>query len=244
METPINTKPTLPLDPQDAIEKHGPILGHYVNMARVLADMMSPILETVVHDLSDPERSIVAIFNGRLTDREVGDPATDVVRRLLDGEFPDVLVGYDNESPNGQRLKSSSLAIYNEEAMLIGVLGLNMDISYFQQFGKFIDRFIATHRSEHMPQSEQFQHLVPDGVQSPREDIQDAIDQYRISQNWNARVLNNDEKREIVEYLYREGYFKNRGAATIIADLLGLTRPSVYNYKNDFIEQQKTDNAS
>lgn len=222
-----------------SIEGHGPVLGHYVNMARVLADMMSPLLETVVHDLSDLDHSIIAIFNGHLTGREVGDPATDVVRRLVDGELPDVLVGYDNESPNGQQLKSSSLAIHDEHGALIGVLGLNMDISYFRQFGKFIDRFIATHRSEHVPHSEHFRHIVPNGMQSPREDIRDAIDQYRISQNWNTRVLSNEEKRTIVEHLYRQGYFKNRGAATIIASLLGLTRPSVYNYKNGYIDQQE-----
>lgn len=234
-----NPSSDVSLDLRASIKDHGPVLGHYVNMAHVLAGMMSPLLETVVHDLSDLDHSIIAIFNGHLTGREVGDPATDVVRRLVDGELPDVLVGYDNESPNGQRLKSSSLAIHDEDGQLIGVLGLNMDISYFQQFGKFIDRFIATHRSEHVPHSEHFRHIVPNGMQSPREDIRDAIDQYRISQNWNTRVLSNDEKRTIVEHLYRQGYFKNRGAATIIANLLGLTRPSVYNYKNDYIEQQK-----
>lgn len=230
-------------DLHTSIEDHGPVLGHYVNMARVLADMMSPLLETVVHDLRDLDHSIIAIFNGHLTGREVGDPATDVVRRLVDGELPDVIVGYDNESPNGQRLKSSSLAIHDEDGELIGVLGLNMDISYFRQFGKFVNRFIATHQSEHVPHSEHFRHIVPNGMQSPREDIRDAIDQYRISQNWNTRVLSNDEKRAIVEHLYRQGYFKTRGAATIIANLLGLTRPSVYNYKNNFIEQQKDQNG-
>jgi predicted transcriptional regulator YheO len=241
----MDTRPNPPaadtLDLHASIDEYGPVLGHYVNIACILADMMSPVLETVVHDLSDLDHSIIAIFNGHLTGRHVGDPATDVVRRLVDGELPDVIVGYDNESPNGQRLKSSSLAIYDADEALIGVLGLNMDISYFQQFGKFIDRFIATHRSEHVPQSEHFRHIVPNGMQSPREDIRDAIDQYRISQNWNTRVLNNDEKRAIVEHLYRQGYFKTRGAATIIANLLGLTRPSVYNYKNAYIEQQQNE---
>ena len=70
-----------PLGLHASLENHGPVLGHYVNMARVLADMMSPLLETVVHDLSDLDHSIIAIFNSHLTGREVGDPATDVVRR-------------------------------------------------------------------------------------------------------------------------------------------------------------------
>lgn len=220
-----------------AIGEYDPLLDRYVTMARILAEMFAPSLETVVHDTSNPEHSVIAIFNGHLTGRKIGDPATDIVQRLMDGKFPDVLVGYENESPNGHKLKSSSLAIRNDDGELVGVMGLNLNISYFEQFKKFIEQFIATHRSEHVPESEHFQSLVPNGMTSPREDIKDAIDRFRIANNWSSRVLDNDKKRKIVEHLYREGYFKNRGAVTIIADLLGLTRPSVYNYKNDYIDR-------
>jgi predicted transcriptional regulator YheO len=74
-------------------------------------------------------------------------------------------------------------------------------------------------------------------MSTPREDIKEAITYYIMSRNWNAQTLSYADKREIVEYLYKNGYFKSRGAVTIIADELGLTRPSVYNYKNDYIER-------
>lgn len=224
-------------------EEHGAILAHYVNMAQVLGEMFAPILETVVHDLRKPEHSIIAIYNGHLTGREVGGKATNLGRRLLEGDFPDVLVGYENESPNGQKLKSSSLAIRKDDGTLIGVLGLNMNVSYFEQFSSFIEQFISSKKSDHVSVPEDFK-TSPDGVSTPKEDIREAITYYITSRNWNTHTLSYADKREIVEYLYRNGHFKSRGAVTIIAEELGLTRPSVYNYKNDYIERNETEQTS
>jgi predicted transcriptional regulator YheO len=226
-----------PKQPDGKPEEHGAILAHYVNMAQVLGDMFSPILETVVHDLRKPESSIIAIYNGSLTGREVGDSATNLGRRLMKGDFPDVVVGYENESPNGQKMKSSSLAIRDESGDLIGVMGLNLDISYFDQFSKFIEQFISRNGSDYVSTPERFQR-APGGA-TPEEEIEDEINEYITSKNWNTRTLSYDDKREIVEHLYKNGLFKIRGAVTIISNKLGLTRPSVYNYKNDYIEQMQ-----
>lgn len=224
-------------------EKHGPILAHYVNMAQALGEMFAPILETVVHDLRQPDNSIIAIYNGDLTGREVGGEATNLGRRLLEGDFPDVLVGYENESPNGQKLKSSSLAIRGNDGELIGVLGLNMNVSYFEQFGSFIEQFISNKQSTHVSVPEDFK-STPVELKTPKEDIREAISHYITARNWNTHTLSYANKREIVEHLYRNGHFKSRGAVTIIADELGLTRPSVYNYKNDYIERRKNPQES
>jgi len=219
---------------------HGATLAHYVNVAQVLGEMFAPVLETVVHDLRKPDESIIAIYNGHLTGREVGGAATNLGRRLIKGDFPDVLVGYENESPNGQKLKSSSLAIRDKDGNLVGVLGLNLDISYFEQYRTFIEQFIASENSEYVSAPERFKQ-APDGMSTPKEDIREAITRYITAHNWNAQTLSYADKREIVEHLYKNGYFKSRGAVTIIAEELGLTRPSVYNYKNDYIERMQNE---
>lgn len=202
------------------------ILSHYVNMAEVLGKMFAPILEVVVHDLRVPEHSIIAIYNGHISGREVGGAATDLGRRLIAGTFPDRLIGYPNESPEGQTLKSSSVAIRDADGALIGVLGLNLDITYFEQFGKFISHMISTTQSPYITEAEHFD------IATPSDDIKDAIGRFLIQRNWTARMLSNPDKREVVGHLYRQGYFNHRGAVTIIARELGLSRPSVYTYKN------------
>lgn len=217
-------------DPEVSSERADHILSHYTIMAEAIGKMMAPVLEVAVHDLRQPESSIIAIHNSHLTGREVGDGATELGRLRLAGEdIPDKMIGYANETPNGTKMKSSSLAIRDDEGALIGALCLNLDISYFNQFGKFIDQLISTQESEHIDNGEDF------GATTPREDIRNAIDQIRISKGWMGQSLSNDQKRTIVEQLYRQGHFKKRGAVTIMADLLGLTRPSIYNYKNDYL---------
>jgi len=222
-------------DPVVSPDRVDHILQHYVTMAEAIGKMMAPVMEVAVHDLRQPEESIIAIYNGHLTGREVGDGATDLgVRRLRGEDIPDKMIGYANETPDGTKMKSASLAIRDDQGALIGALCLNLDISYFEQYGKFIERLISTHESEHLDNGEDF------GATTPREDIQDAIDQIRISKGWMGQSLSNDQKRTIVEHLYRQGHFKKRGAVTIMADLLGLTRPSIYNYKNDYVERTKS----
>ena len=219
-------------DPDVPPERVDHIFDHYVTMAKAIGKMMAPVMEVAVHDLRRPDSSIVALYNGHLTGREVGDGATDRgVRRLRGEDLPDEMIGYANETPDGTKMKSSSLAIRDDEGELIGALCLNLDVSYFEQYGKFIERLISTHESEHLDDGEDF------GATTPREDIQDAVDQVRISKGWMGQSLSNDQKRTIVEHLYRQGHFKKRGAVTIMADLLGLTRPSIYNYKNDYVER-------
>ena len=235
----MNTTEVPAANPTVSPQRVDHILQHYVTVAEAIGKMMAPVMEVAVHDLRQPESSIIAIYNGHLTGRNVGDGATELGRRRLKGEdIPDTMIGYANESPNGTKMKSSSLAIRDDEGTIVGALCLNLDVSYFEQYGKFIDQLISTHESEHIDDGEDF------GTTSPTEDIRDAIDQCRISQGWMGQSLSNDQKRTIVEHLYRQGHFKKRGAVTIIADQLGLTRPSIYNYKNDYVDRMKSENGT
>ena len=198
--------------------------------------------ERAASELAAPERAGLdeadvgeAFSFARVAGARSASVPTDLgLRRLRGEDVPDAIVGYANESPDGTKMKSSSLAIRDDEGALIGALCLNLDISYFEQYGKFVQRLVSTHESAHIDDGEDF------GATSPAEDIRDAIDQVCISHGWMGRSLSNDQKRTVVEFLYRQGHFKKRGAVTIIAEQLGLTRPSIYNYKNDYVERKKS----
>jgi len=228
--TPSSTPETPPHEEISSCEDA--ILQRAVDIGEVIAKMLSPILEVAVHDLRVPDESIIAIYNGHLTNREIGDGATELGRRRLRGEnIPDKMIGYANESPTGKRMKSSSLAIRNDQGELIGAVCFNLDLSYFKQYEKFIDHLTSTYSSEHLTNGEDF------GQSTPREDIQNDIEGFLIDQGWLAEQLSTEQKRKVVEHLYRQGHFKKRGAVTIIADELALGRSSVYNYRNDYLER-------
>ena len=84
-------------------------------LARGIAGQFGPNCEVVVHDLAsnDPESSIVAIENGHVTGRKVGDGPSHVVLEALRGDpaqLKDHLC-YLTRTRDGKILKSTTLYI-------------------------------------------------------------------------------------------------------------------------------------
>lgn len=88
--------------------------------------------EVVVHDLSrHPDHSIVAIFNGHVTGRKVGDGASmwcwSSCAARTDHQRPLVL-SHQNRR-DGKILKSSTIYIRNSRGKVAAILAINYDIS-------------------------------------------------------------------------------------------------------------------
>ena len=78
-----------------------------------------------------PEHSIVAIENGHVTGRKVGDGASHVVLeqvRQADAQPSDHL-SYLTKTPDGKILKSSTMYIRGRNGKVVAILGINYDIS-------------------------------------------------------------------------------------------------------------------
>ena len=61
-------------------------------------------------------------------------------------------------------------------------------------------------------------------------EIREAIDAYSADRSTTPRALTRDQKRELVGQLHRDGYFDSRSSAQAIADQIGVSRATVYNY--------------
>ena len=60
-------------------------------------------------------------------------------------------------------------------------------------------------------------------------DIRDAIESFAASHNMQPRSLTGEQRRDIVRQLANSGLLQLRGAASIAADILGISRASIYN---------------
>ena len=87
------------------VKKDQDILVHYIKVGEIIAEMFSPYLEVIVHDLTNPNQSIIAIFNSHITGRKIGDGTSDIGYKKLSNELPDKIVNYNNKSPSGVELK-------------------------------------------------------------------------------------------------------------------------------------------
>ncbi|MDP6991671.1 MAG: PAS domain-containing protein [Candidatus Marinimicrobia bacterium] len=200
------------------------ILAHYVKIGELLAEMFEPHLEVAVHDLRYPEHSIIAIFNGHITGRNIGEGTSDLGYEKVSGKVPDKVVNYKNESPDGKPLKSSSLTIRNNKGNIIGSLGLNYDISVFDQFSNVLSIFTNTEENTIIRGKEAFFYG------NTKEDIHIAINHYKISNGLTNKVLSRKDKHDVIRFLIRGGHLNKRGAVAIIGEALSVTRPTVYKY--------------
>ena len=65
------------------------IFEHYIRVGEIIAEKFSPYLEVIIHDLQDPEHSIIAIFNNHITGRKIGDGTSDIGYKKLANKLPD-----------------------------------------------------------------------------------------------------------------------------------------------------------
>jgi len=201
------------------------ILNHYVNVAEVLGEMFAPFLEVVVHDLRNPDEAIIAIYNGHITGRKVGDSTTDLGHKRLKEKVPDKILNYSNEGLRGIKLRSSSLGIRNQKNELIGSICLNLNISVFEDIGSILQNLISTAQNPFINGKEKFL------TNSPSNDIKEAISQIIINQSMNSTKLSKKDKIDIIQALMFQNQFNIKGAVTLIAKELKLSKPTVYKYR-------------
>jgi len=203
------------------------ILEHYVKVGEVIAEMFAPNLEVIIHDLQTPEHSIIAIFNNHITGRKIGDGTSDIGYKKLEDELPDKIVNYNNQSPSGSDLKSSSLTIRNSDDEIIGSMGLNFDLSSFVNIKEFLEMFTETFTLDNLPKREEF------FMWSVKDEIQQALNKYIVSHDLQGKVLNRKDKLNVVAYMKKEGHINKKGAISILSEMLAITRPTLYKYLKD-----------
>ena len=116
------------------------LLQHYVKLTEILGQALGPDYEVALHDLTDKNRSIIAIANNHVSGREVGAPLTNVALQILmdkSYETQDYRLHYCGVSAEGKALRSSTLFI-KQNGKLIGMLCINFDDSRYQSLSKNI----------------------------------------------------------------------------------------------------------
>lgn len=82
-----------------------PLLQHYAKLTEFLGQALGPDYEVALHDLTDKNRSIIAIANNHVSGREVGAPLTNVALQILmdkSYETQDYRLHYCGLSARGQ----------------------------------------------------------------------------------------------------------------------------------------------
>ncbi len=209
---------TQPLDPRMTV---------LLPMVQGLAEMFGPDCEVVLHDLSRLPHSIVAIENGHVTGRTVGDVPTDLMLRTLRAVGDDTHdVRLYVTSSDGKILKSLAVTLRDEEGRAFAILGLNYDLSDVVQTQRTLADFAAVGRfgSEAVPEREE---IFAGDI---RDVVAGMITKILNEMGKTPGVMSREEKMEVVKRLEERGAFLVKRSAEQVAEALDLSRYTIFSY--------------
>lgn len=203
-------------------------LDMYVGMMPFWAEVCGPGCEIVVHDITHPEHSIVAIHNCS-TGRQLGDPLTDLFRDIIEeGRYHnrDYLVGYRGCTKDKEFL--SFTYFIKNEGRLIGLLCVNKDLSLVNGFAQKLQLMLEKF-SLGSPQTQDTQENLDTSVTDMlRNLVSNAILQTGITPG----RMSMEEKVTLVHRLNEQGVLSMKGSVAEIAGQLNISEPTVYRYLN------------
>ena len=117
-------------------------LDVFYPMMEGIANQFGDNCEVVLHDHSQGlESSIIAIINGHVTGRKVGDPSSNLGLEVLRGtDVNGDRHNYVTRTREGKTLRSTSIYIRNSNKQVIGALCINLDISDILQAEKTLSK--------------------------------------------------------------------------------------------------------
>lgn len=182
--------------------------------------------EVVLHDLSKGlESSIIAIENGHVTNRKIGDPSSNLGLEIVRGEKEgNNQYNYITQTKSGKILRSSSIYFKNKDGKVIGSLCVNLDISNFIMAENAIKKIT-------MP------HLREDIKEVFSSDINDVLD-YLLQECTNmigkpAIQMTKEDKLKALKFLDKKGVFLIRKANIKVQEYLDISKFTLYNYLDE-----------
>lgn len=186
--------------------------------------------EVVLHDLRAPESSIIAIVNGQITGRKVGDPSTNLGLPVFENPYGDYdKYNYRAQTRTGKILKCSSLYFKDETGRVCAALCLNYDISELLTAENILKDFVATEAAV----DETFATDIGEVISKI---LEDTI----IAANKPVTQMDKDERLKLIQALDEKGIFSVKRSIDRVASILGVSRATVYGYVNEIQATSKS----
>jgi predicted transcriptional regulator YheO len=175
--------------------------------------------------MTNPENSIVAIFNGHVSGRKPGGPLTNLGLKLLrQGEQGnDYILNYRHEGIKDKVIKSSTLFIKDEQKKIIGCLCINLDITNLVMAESVLTNLTRIEKEQSEKTEERF---APSISELMDQIIEECIN--KIGKP--IPFMQKDEKIAFIGMLDEMGLFLIKGAVQHVADLLDVSKYTIYNY--------------
>lgn len=201
-------------------------------LAEGIVAVVGPHCEVVVHDFSDPEHSVVLIA-GNVTGRRVGAPVPDLsfISGELNRDTPDQM-NY-RARIGSHHLQSSTIWIRDTDGTPIGAVCINVDYSDLTHARDLLDKLATSTRNvSDLVITDTFAKDVGDLIELS---VSEFLRQEDVQ---SVEAMGYEDKLRLIQSLEERGLFRIRGAVNRVADMLDVSRASIYNYRSS-LKQKK-----
>ena len=179
----------------------------------------------VVHDLStnDPDSSIVAIENGHVTGRKVGDGPSHAVLEGLRagaGKVEDHLC-YLTRTKDGKILKSTTLYLRDDAGEPVGMFGINYDITLMLAMEESLKQFTAAEQETKEPQAI---------TRSVADLLDELIAQSVKLVGKPVALMSKEDKVKAIQFLNETGAFLITKSGDKVCKFFGISKYTLYSY--------------
>ena len=200
------------------------MLEFLLRLAKALAAQFGPSCEIVIHDLksNDPDSSIVAIENGHVSGRKLGDgPSHVVLEALNSGGAVEDRLSYLAKTADGQTLKSTTVYLRDEHQQPIGIFSINYDITLMLAMEDSLRQFTAPKQPEEAPEPI---------AQNVSDLLDELIEQSVKRVGKPAALMTKEEKVKAIGFLNDTGAFLITKSGGKVCKYFGISKYTLYSY--------------
>lgn len=203
-------------------------LSYLDAMAMIISEMFGSNCEVVISDLDDPENSILSIYNGQVTGRKPGDPLTTRPEELIERSRGGYNVNYKKANKRIKKEIKSSTIVTSAFGRNVSFC-INYDCDDLTVLHSQLKKFLSM-GDEAYDEFDVF-------------DSGELVEQkFHIElEKMNKKIvgMNKNDRINLIRNLKHAGVFKIQKSVPYVAEQLGVSMYTIYNYLNEIEDEGK-----
>jgi predicted transcriptional regulator YheO len=209
-------------------------LTTFVGIMKMVAATFGDNCEIVLHDWSKGyDKSIVAIENGYITKRKVGDCGSNLGLEVMRGTVKgDNIYNYITKTKDNKTLRSSTAYIRDDNNEIIGALCINIDITKYIEIYEMFDRLtmINNNKAEYFANDvgELLDFLLSESLKISNKPVDE---------------MTKEEKMACLKFLDEKGAFLITKSGNKVCKFFNISKYTLYNYLDEIRNPEKNGEA-
>ena len=215
-------------------------LHYFTKFSEFIGRVLGPDYEVALHDIADCGGAIVALANGHISGRSIGEPVSDKLKGIIESriyEDEDFVMHQYGLAPNGKIICSSSMFIKDVTGELIGVMCINFDDSRYRELSQKV--FNLCHPDALVNTNFRFDETkVPLKVSgdssrfktAPEGSAYDFILSTLKEHNMNPDNMSLKDKLDMIRLLDEKGVFHIKCAVKDAAEIFNCSQATMYRH--------------